>query len=541
VPFPNPDTQFRPGASGNPGGFSGGRRIGNAINRLLDEKKLDAEIALTLVAKALGRKNLLNGREPEYPWFRELLDRVDGPANLRQTADVVATPDFDPDHYDWYAESCPCGLPAGECHEHPRARLSQRPPDGDWRVWAYVAGRGSGKTRAGAAWVQRRVDEGEMRLGCLIAPTAADIRDVIVEGPSGLLATAPPDSRPRFEASKRRVVWPNGAWAICLSGEEPERARGLNVDTIWADELACWQRAESTWQMAMLALRAGDDPRAMITTTPRRLPVLKRILAEPTTTLTTDTTFANQANLPPEFIGAIVGMFEGSRLGRQEIYAEFLDTAEGVWFTAFDPKNPKHVSESAEYHPAFPTRLAIDCGTSQHTGAVWFQIRQLDQYRHRVTVFGDFLSSGSYSAANAAAIKVRSDSLPSNGRLDLVRVDPAAKAHTGIGPAAYTEYEKIFGRLLAKWPSHGVVDGLEFMELLLETGCLVIHPRCTHLVEALLNYKRKVTGGVTLNYPADNQSPFEDMLDALRGGIRDAFPEGRNPGPNLHRVRAGSI
>src|SRR5271163_2894200 len=125
--------------------------------------------------------------------------------------------------WDWYAESCPCGLPPGECREHPRARPTQRPPAGDWRVWAYVAGRGAGKMRAGASWIQRRVDDGTMKLGCLIAPTAADIRDVIVEGPSGLIAVAPPWNRPRFESSKRRVEWPNGARAVCLSGEEPER------------------------------------------------------------------------------------------------------------------------------------------------------------------------------------------------------------------------------------------------------------------------------------------------------------------------------
>ena len=94
--------------------------------------------------------------------------------------------------WDWYAESCPCGLPPGDCRAHPRARPTQRPPAGDWRVWAYVAGRGAGKTRAGASWIQRRVDDGTMNLGCLIAPTAADIRDVMVEGPSGLIAGAPP-------------------------------------------------------------------------------------------------------------------------------------------------------------------------------------------------------------------------------------------------------------------------------------------------------------------------------------------------------------
>src|SRR5262249_5240374 len=106
----------------------------------------------------------------------------------------------------------------------------------------------------------------------------------------------PPECRHQFESSTRRVQWPNGARAVCLSGEEPERARGLNVDSIWADELACWQRAESTWDLAMLALRAGANPQALITTTPRRVAVLKRILAESTTVRTTDTTYANQAN-----------------------------------------------------------------------------------------------------------------------------------------------------------------------------------------------------------------------------------------------------
>ena len=164
----------------------------------------------------------------------------------------------------------------------------------------------------------------------------------MVEGQSGLLAVAPPWCRPRFESSKRRVQWPNGARAVCLSGEEPERARGLNIDTIWADELACWQRAESTWDLAMLALRAGTNPQAMITTTPRRVAVLRRILAEATTVQTTETTFANSPTCQREFLAQIVGLYENTRLGRQEIYAEFLDTTEGVWFTSFNPA--RHVS-----------------------------------------------------------------------------------------------------------------------------------------------------------------------------------------------------
>ncbi len=442
--------------------------------------------------------------------------------------------------WDWYAQTCPCGLPPGECQEHPRARPTQRPPEGDWRVWAYVAGRGAGKTRAGAAWIQRRVDDKTMKLGCVIAPTAADIRDVVVEGPSGLLAVAPPWSRPRFEPSKRRLTWPNGACAVCLSGEEPERARGLNIDTLWADELACWQRAQSTWDLAMLALRAGANPQALITTTPRRVAVLRRILAEPSTVKTTDTTYANQRHLSPEFLAQIVSLYEHTRLGRQEIYAEFLDTTEGVWFANFDPG--KHVSVEAEYDRSYFVRCAIDAGTSRHTAAVFFQVKhQPDDSRPRVHVFGDYHALDVVSQKNAREIKALADRLPCHGRIDLVRLDPAASARSSLGPAAYGEYERVFGsRIIARWPQHLVLDGLDTIELLMESGKLMIHPRCTKLIDAFRNYCRQRRGGQWIDFPADGH-PEEDLIDALRGGIRDAMPEGGVVLPGIPRVHASRI
>ncbi len=434
-------------------------------------------------------------------------------ANDRETPELI-----DPVLWDWYAESCSCGQPLGECGVHPRARPSQRPPEGDWRVWAYVAGRGAGKTRAGACWMQHRVQAGTMTVGCLIAPTAADIRDVMIEGQSDLISVAPPWCRPRFESSKRRVVWPNGARAVCLSGEEPERARGLNVDTLWADELACWQRAESTWDLAMLALRAGANPQAMITTTPRRVAVLRRILAERTTVQTTDTTFANEAHLPKPFLEQIVGLYANTKLGRQEIYAEFLDTTDGVWFARFDPA--RHVSVLADYDPIYHVRCAIDAGTSRHTAAVFFQVRHTDGLGlPRVTVFGDYHALDVVSRKNAFAIKELAGRLPCNGKLDCVRLDPAATARSSLGPAAYSEYEQVFGpRLVARWPRHLVLDGLDMIDVLLESDRLSIHPRCLRLKEAFQTYSRQ-----------------------RRGGIRDAFPEGLVPQPNFHPVHASRI
>jgi phage terminase large subunit-like protein len=412
-------------------------------------------------------------------------------------------------------------------------------------------------TRAGACWVQRRVEAGVMKLGCLIAPTAADIRDVMIEGPSGLLAVAPPWCRPVFEPSKRRISWPGGARAICLSGEEPERARGLNVDTLWADELACWQRAQSTWDLAMLALRAGANPQALITTTPRRIAVLRRILDETTTVRTTDTTYANKAHLPPQFLEQIVGLYENTRLGRQEIYAEFLETTEGVWFANFDPA--RHVAPEAEYHPGFPVRIAIDAGTSRHTAAVFFQLRPplSSQGRGstgsggeggspaagwpRVTVFGEYLARDVVSAQNAHAIKAMADKLPCRGQIDLVRLDPAATARSSLGPAAYGEYQRVFGsRILNRWPQHLVLDGLDTIELLLETGNLTIHSRCTKLKDAFRNYSKQRRGGQWIDFPAEGH-PEEDLMDALRGGIRDAMPEGYTPQLNLPRLHASKI
>ncbi len=379
-----------------------------------------------------------------------------------------------------------------------------------------------------------------MKLGCLIAPTAADIRDVMVDGPSGLIHVAPPWSRPRFESSKRRVEWPNGARAVCLSGEEPERARGLNIDTLWADELACWQRAEPTWDLAMLALRAGTNPQALITTTPRRLAVLRRILADATTVKTTDTTYANAAHLPKEFLSQIVGLYENTKLGRQEIYAEFLEITDGVWFTGFDPS--QHVSIDAEYHPAYFVRCAIDAGTSRHTAAVFFQVRSNPgSDRPRVTVFGDYHAQDVMSHKNACAIKSLADQLPCRGRIDQVRVDPAATAKSSLGPAAYSEYERVFGsRILARWPMHLVLDGLDTIEGLLDTGNLLIHPRCTHLAEAFRNYCRQRRGGQWIDFPADGH-PEEDLMDALRGGIRDILPAGNAVAPRLQRVNAAGL
>ena len=212
------------------------------------------------------------------------------------------------------------------------ARPNQLPPQGDWRVWLLLAGRGFGKSRTGAEWVREQVESGRSRRIALVAPTAADVRDVMIEGESGLLAICPPWNMPVYESSKRRLTWPNGAIATTYSAEEPDRLRGPQHDAAWCDEVAAWRYPE-TWDMLMFGLRLGVDPRCVVTTTPKPIPIVRNLLKSPTTAITRGSTYENRANLAEAFFEQIVAQYEGTRLGRQELYAEVLDDVEGALWT----------------------------------------------------------------------------------------------------------------------------------------------------------------------------------------------------------------
>src|SRR6185437_12677383 len=212
------------------------------------------------------------------------------------------------------------------------ARPNQLPPDGAWRVWLLLAGRGFGKTRTGAEWVRAQIEENGARRIALVAPTAADVRDVMIEGESGLLAVAAPGMRPDYEPSKRRLTWPNGAVATCFSAEEPNRLRGPQHDAAWCDELAAW-RHEEAWDMLMLGLRLGADPRCVVTTTPKPIRLIRQLLGDRGAVVTRGSTYDNAANLAPAFLAQIVRRYEGTRLGRQELDAEVLDDVPGALWT----------------------------------------------------------------------------------------------------------------------------------------------------------------------------------------------------------------
>ncbi len=276
--------------------------------------------------------------------------------------------------FDWYGETCPCGLPPGDCRVHPRARLSQRPPGGDWRTFLVLAGRGWGKTRAGAEWVRSLAESRQARRIALVASTASDARDVMIEGESGILAISPPWCRPTYEPSRRRLTWPGGSIATTYSADEPDRLRGPQHEAAWVNELASWRRPQA-WDNLMFGLRLGENPRVCVTTTPKPVRLIKTLVADPTTVIVRGSTHENRANLAPAFFERIVATYEGTRLGQQEIYAQILDVSDGAWFTGFNVA--RHVSETAEYDTRFRVHVAIDCGVSRHVGAVFFQIREI--------------------------------------------------------------------------------------------------------------------------------------------------------------------
>lgn len=220
------------------------------------------------------------------------------------------------------------------------ARDEQLEPPGDWSKWLYMAGRGAGKTRTGAEFIRACVKKGYKRLG-LIAPTAGDARDVMVEGESGILAISWADDKddagnhmgvPVYEPSKRRLTWANGAQASIFSADEPERLRGPQTEAIWADELGSW-RYPLAWDLAMFGLRLGPHPRVFVSTTPKPIKLLLKVLNSPGTVVTRGSTYSNRANLSPVFFQQVVTEYEGTRLGKQELDGELLMDAEHALWT----------------------------------------------------------------------------------------------------------------------------------------------------------------------------------------------------------------
>lgn len=293
--------------------------------------------------------------------------------------------------HDWQlwardAQLAPCCTPSDSPPgSRPQGAASGRRPDGaeqpdatqkTWRVWLLLGGRGSGKTRAGAEWIRgvasflapsdsrsaSRPDSAEqgrrkahsknsqrlvagsaersrqaqrksqpVRIA-LVGKTIADVRNVMVEGVSGLLAIHPAGERPLYEPSKRRITWPSGAIAELFSADECEALRGPQFSHAWCDELAKWRSAEAAWDMLQFGLRLGGNPQTVVTTTPRPSAFLKKLIADAATTTVHLATADNADNLAPMFLAEMTRRYAGSTIGRQELLGELVDeSSESLW------------------------------------------------------------------------------------------------------------------------------------------------------------------------------------------------------------------
>ncbi len=216
------------------------------------------------------------------------------------------------------------------------AHDAQWPPEGDWRCWLFMGGRGAGKTRAGAEWVRACVANGAARRVALVGPTLGDVREVMIEGPSGLRAVSCDEERPEYSVTRRRLVWPNGAEAFAFSAEDPDSLRGPQFDLAWCDEIGAWARDEATWDMLSFALRLGARPRVLATTTPRARALVKRLVrlagAGGDIVVTRAATAAN-SGLSDGAVAALYAAYVGTRLARQELEGELVEDPPGALFT----------------------------------------------------------------------------------------------------------------------------------------------------------------------------------------------------------------
>lgn len=251
------------------------------------------------------------------------------------------------------------------------ARVDQLPPQGNWGTWLVLGGRGAGKTRAGAEWVRGMAlglepfAKAPARMIALVGETLADVREVMIEGVSGLLRIHARAERPSWEPTRRRLVWPNGAVAQAFSADDPEQLRGPQFEAAWADELCKWRRAEAAYDMLQFGLRLGEHPRQVITTTPRPTALLKKLLADPATAVSRAATSENAFNLAPTFLERVHTLYAGTRLGRQELQGELIEDREGALF-------PRMLIERARVNEAPALSrivVAIDPPASSREGA----------------------------------------------------------------------------------------------------------------------------------------------------------------------------
>ena len=278
------------------------------------------------------------------------------------------------------------------------ARDSQLPPPGDWDTWLILAGRGFGKTRTGAEWVRAQVETRHATRIALVARTLPEAQSIMIEGESGILNISPHWNQPTYEPSKRKLTWPSGAHALVFSSHEPDQLRGPQFDAAWCDELASWEYAQETWDNLSFALRLGRRPRAVVTTTPKPIELIRSLPNSPGVHVTRGSTFDNKDNLAPSFFNGIIERYDGTRLGQQEIHAELMDEDEdALWKREWIEK-----ARLGSYPPISRIVVSIDPAmtarpTSSETGII---VVGADMRRDQAYVLAD--ESGRLTPNNMA-------------------------------------------------------------------------------------------------------------------------------------------
>lgn len=339
---------------------------------------------------------------------------------------------------------------------------------------------------------------------------------------------------------RQSYMYPNGT-EIALGGlDKPDKIMSSAWDIIYINEAI--ETTEEAWEKLATRLnRPGRPPQLgylIGDTNPGDPGHWLKVRGEKGLTVHWDTAheanpglFANGAwTEAGEAYLAALDRLTGSR--KKRLRYGLWAAGEGAWFDGFDAD--KHVSDLAEYDPRFPVHLGIDSGP--HTAAVWFQVRPPG-----VTVFSDLLSvnEGAFNAANRI---IATSAELCGGRVDFAATDPAGGSATAIGPTVYEEYARA-GLRVHPWPIRSVIDSLALVEsfVSIDPPEMAIHPRCEQLINAFANYKRAKRQGQWVDRPEDPQHPYEDLIDALRGGLCDKFPEGRRPAPKLRRTHASSL
>lgn len=243
------------------------------------------------------------------------------------------------------------------------ARKAQLPPQGKWRIWLFMGGRGAGKTRAASEWVCEKVENEEAKNIALIGNNMQDVRDIMVEGQSGILNIARKDFMPKFEPSNRRIIWPNGAKAMLFSAEVPDSLRGPQFDLAWGDEFAAWPNGDLVMDVLRPALRLGDNPKMLFTTTPKPVPWIKSLMNDENCVITRSSSHENRANLANGIIEEMEARWQNSIWARQELLGELIEDPKGALWTREDIKNARNCNRPEIFEKII---IAVDPPISAH-------------------------------------------------------------------------------------------------------------------------------------------------------------------------------